>query len=87
MENTLDISVARKRFNTLDRDLDEHAVIYITRHSKLAFAVVNAEYLSTVMETMEVLADPDTLEMLQASIDDIRQGRVFDQDDVERELL
>lgn len=87
MENTLDISEARKKFNTLDQDLDENAIIHITRHGKRAFAIVNTEYLSTVMETMEILADPDALEMLQASMEDIRQGRVFDQDDVERELL
>lgn len=86
-EATLDISEARKKFNTLDRDLQDECVIYITRHNKKAFAVVNADYLSTVMETLEVLADPEALRMLQDSLADIRHGRVFDQDDVERELL
>ena len=86
-EATLDISEARKKFNTLDRDLQDDYVIYITRHNKKAFAVVNVEYLTTVMETLEILADPEAIRMLQDSIADIRHGRVFDQDDVERELL
>lgn len=86
-EATLDISEARKKFNTLDRDLQDDCVIYVTRHNKKAFAVVNVEYLTTVMETLEVLADPEALQLLQDSIADIRAGRVFDQDEVERELL
>ena len=36
---------------------------------------------------LEVLADPEAMQMLQDSLADIRHGRVFDQDDVERELL
>lgn len=83
----MDISEARKKFNTLDRDLQDDCVIYVTRHNKKAFAVVNVEYLTTVMETLEVLADPEALQLLQDSIADIRAGRVFDQDEVERELL
>ena len=83
---TLDISEARKRFNTLDRDLDENAVIYITRHNKNAFAVVNVDYLATIMETMEVLADPDTLKLLEQSINDIREGRLHDHEDIKREF-
>lgn len=83
---TLDISEARKRFNTLDRDLRERPVIYITRHNKSAFAVVDVDYLETIMETMEVLADEEARTLLEKSIDDIRSGRLIDHDDLGREL-
>ena len=84
---TLDISEARKQFNTLDERLRDKPVIVITRHNKDAFAVVDIEYLSTVMETLEILADPESLNMLQDSIADIRAGRLHDHEDVKRELL
>lgn len=85
--DTLDISEARKKFNNLDRDLEERPVIYITRHNKHAFAVVNLEYLETIIETLDVMADPAALDMLKQSLDDIENGRLIDQEDVERDLL
>lgn len=83
---TLDISEARKQFNSLDQRLQQDNVIVITRHSKDAFAIVNLEYLLGVMETLEILADPEALQMLQDSLADIRAGRVHDHEDVEKEL-
>lgn len=87
MSKVLDISEARKRFNTLDREFETGPIIYIKRHGKDVFAVVNTEYLETIMETMEILSDPKAAAMLQASIDDIEHGRLIDQEDIERELL
>lgn len=84
---TLDISQARKQFNTIDRRLHKERLIWITRHQRKAFALIDADYLETVLETMEVLADPEAMEMLRRSIDDIRAGRLHDHDDVNRELL
>jgi antitoxin YefM len=83
---TLDISEARKQLNSIDERLKDERVIYVTRHNKKAFAVVNLDYLQAVMETLEILADPDALKMLQESIEDIRAGRLHDHDDVEKEL-
>lgn len=83
---TLDISEARKQLNSIDEKLKDQRVIYVTRHNKKAFAVVNLEYLSAVMETLEILADPAALQLLQESIEDIKAGRLHDHDDVEKEL-
>ena len=83
---SIDISEARKRFNTLDEDLKSRPVIRITRHNKEAFAVVDIDYLETILETLEVMTDPDALNMLNASIQAIQNGEVFDQEDVEKEL-
>lgn len=84
---TLDISDARKQFNTLDRRLKNERVLYVTRHGNRAFAVVDIDYLSALMETIEILSDPEAFQMLQISLKDIQAGRVFDQEDVENELL
>jgi antitoxin YefM len=85
-ESTLDISEARKQLNSIDERLKDECVIYVTRHNRQVFAVVNLEYLQAVKETLEILADPDALKMLQESISDIREGRLVDHDDVEKEL-
>lgn len=82
----LDISEARKQLNSIDKRLRDERVIYVTRHNREAFALVDLEYLSTVMETIEILNDKEALRMLQESIEDIRAGRVFDHRDVEKEL-
>lgn len=83
---TLDISEARKQLNSIDERLKDERIIYITRHNKRAFAVINLDYLSAVMETIEILNDKEALRMLQESIEDIRAERLHDHDDVEKEL-
>lgn len=82
----MDISEARKKFNTIDEDLKTKPVIRITRHNKQAFAIVDIEYLDTIMETMEVLSDPHAMRMLQASIEEIRRGDLIDHEEVEKDL-
>ena len=86
MTNSLDISEARKRFNTIDRVLKERPVIYITRHNREAFAIIDIDYLETVMETIEVLGDPEAMQMLNESLRAIERGELIDQEDVEKEL-
>jgi antitoxin YefM len=85
--STLDISEARKQFSQLDKRLREDRVIWITRHNKKAFAVVDSDLLQTVLETIEILSDPDALKMLQDSLSDIRAGRLRNHEDVKSELL
>jgi PHD/YefM family antitoxin component YafN of YafNO toxin-antitoxin module len=86
MGKTLEISEARKQLSSLDQRLREDRVIYITRHGDKAFAVVDLDYLSAVLETMEILSDPDALQMLHDSLADIRAGRLHDHNDIEKEL-
>ena len=84
---TLDISEARRQFTKLDERLREDQVIWVTRRNKKAFAVVDTELLETVLETIEILSDPDACKMLQQGLQDIKAGRLYDHEDVKRELL
>jgi PHD/YefM family antitoxin component YafN of YafNO toxin-antitoxin module len=86
MNSTLDISEARKQLNSIDDKLKDQRVIAITRHNKKAFYVVDLEYFSAVLETIEILSDPDAMQMLEKSLADIRAGRVHNHDEVEEEL-
>ncbi len=86
MGSTLDISEARKQFNSLDERLQTDRVIFVTRHNKKAFAVIDLDYLEAVTETIDILADPASMEMLKQSLNDIRAGRLHSHEDVEKEL-
>jgi len=88
METTsLDISEARRQFTRLDDLLRQDQVIWVTRHNKKAFAVVDSELFQTVLETIEIMSDAEACKMLQQGLQDIRAGRLHDHEDVKRELL
>ncbi len=84
--STLDISEARKHFTTLDKRLEDERVIWVTRHNRKAFAVVNMEVMEALLETLEILRDADSLRMLQESLEDIKCGRVHDHKDIKKAM-
>ncbi len=84
---TIDITEARKNFNRLDEQARDGHFIEVTRHGKPVFAVVDTEFLSSLLETIEIMSDKDSYEMFMNSLDDIRHGRLHDHDDVKKELL
>ena len=84
---SLDITEARRQFNKLDERLRDEHVIFITRHNQQAFAVVDIDYLSTVLETIEILSNPESYGMFLQSLEDIKAGRLHDHEDVKRELM
>ena len=83
---TLDISEARKQFSKLDVRLRDDPLIWITKHNKKAFAVVDMELMEAVLETLDILQDPNALAMFQASLADVKAGRMHDHADIEREF-
>ena len=83
---TLDISEARKQFNQIDKLVDVKGFITITRHRKEAFAVVDIDFLTTILETIEIMKDPESHHMFMQSMEDIKNGRLIDHEDVEREF-
>lgn len=85
-EATLDISEARIQFNRLDERLRDEHVVYVTRHNKKMFAVVDLEYLSAALETIEVMSDPELCKQIIDSPEDIKHNRLHDQDDVRKKL-
>ena len=46
----------------------------------------NAELLEAALETLEILADPNTLKMLEESLEDIRNGRLVDHEEIASDL-
>ena len=85
-EATIDISEARRQLNSLDERLTSDPIIFVTRHNKKAFAIVDAECIAAMLETLEIMSDPESYAMFQRSLRDIKEGRLHDHDDVMEEL-
>ena len=83
---TIDISEARKQLNTLDKRLSDEPIIRVTRHNKEVFVVVDTETMQAILETLEIMSDPDSYRKFQQSLVDIREGRLHDHEDIKREL-
>ena len=86
MAGTIDISEARNRWHKLDEKLGEERVLYVTRHRRPAFVVVDPAYMEALVETLDVLSEPDSLDMLERSIRDVRAGRVRSHEELEAEF-
>lgn len=86
MRHTIAISEARGVLNTIDERLASERVIYVMRHGKPVFAIVEPDYLWAILETLAILADPDVCALLRQSQADIDAGRLHDHADVRRDL-
>lgn len=86
---SLSITEARKELLTLpekfkkDKDLKS---IIITKRGKPVFDLVPHGYIETIVETLEIMSDPDQLEALKQSIKDVEEGRLFTTEAVEEKL-
>jgi PHD/YefM family antitoxin component YafN of YafNO toxin-antitoxin module len=84
---SLEISEARKQLPRLNKRLKEERLIWVTKHNKRVFAIVDKEFLDAVLETLEILQDPAGCKMLQQSLADVQSGRVHSHEEIEREMM
>ena len=85
----LTMTEARERLTQLPDELaadPEHKAVAITRYGEPVLAVLPWGLYETLMETLEVLGDPEAMAALRQSIEDIAAGRVQDAEDVFTEL-
>jgi PHD/YefM family antitoxin component YafN of YafNO toxin-antitoxin module len=64
MNHTLEITEARKQLNCIDERLKSDRVIVITKHNKKAFAVVDIQYLASMLQAIEMMSDPEAMRTL-----------------------
>jgi prevent-host-death family protein len=80
----LTISEARKELLHLPEKLarvPERAVT-ITRRGKPVLAVMPWELYESIVETLEVLSEPDLVSALRASIEDVKAGRMVSHEEL-----
>ena len=87
MTKTLPITQARQELTTLveraNRLLDEYVITVNGKPTAVLMSV--AEYESW-KETNEILADPGLMRAIRDGEEDIKKGRVYDWEDVKKEL-
>lgn len=89
-ENDIDylsISEARRRLPSLPDMLREKPeAIAITRREKPVLAVMPWDLYESIIETLDVMGDPELMAALRQGINEVEEGRTFTMEEVEREL-
>jgi prevent-host-death family protein len=75
---TLPPSEVKARLSELvDRVVEEHERIVITRNGRPAAVLVSPDDLESVEETLAVMSDPELMESIREGPRDIEQGNVL----------
>ena len=78
---------ARAMLSQLPEQLSaENRAVALTRHGKPVLAVMPWDLFESIMETMEVMGDAETMDALRESIEDIREGDLIPLEQVKAEL-
>ena len=79
---------AREKLTGLNRELQKNPniVVRITHRGKPAMTLMSAELYDTLVETLDVVSDPTTLDALRRSLRDIESGKVHTLDEVAARL-
>lgn len=76
---------ARNCFADLIKEAEKE-VVQITQHNKPAAAVMSWELYESLLETLEILSDPETLGRLERGEKDAQAGRLADWAEVKTRL-
>ena len=74
--------VKKNLLNILKTMSEDHATITVTKNGKPVSIMMTPDRYETLMETIEILADPEIMKALAASAEDFKQGRVYEDADV-----
>ena len=75
MMQKITITEARKKFMTLPDLTDKDQILAVTRRNKEVLAVMSWELYEGLLETLEVLSDPELMQHVRAAIEDVKAGR------------
>ncbi|HAM55170.1 MAG: hypothetical protein A2X51_09690 [Candidatus Rokubacteria bacterium GWC2_70_24] len=80
----LTISEARKGFLALPEKLarEPERAVTITRRGQPVLAVLPWEFYESIVETLDVLSEPELVAALRESIEDIERGRLLNHEEV-----
>ena len=85
--NVLPISVARAKLPQLVEDASSLArKTYISVKGQVKAVLMDVNELESMEATMEILSDPKTMEAIRQGEKDIKAGRVYDWEDVKKDL-
>ena len=82
----LTITEARNKFMKLPDESTGNQIIAVTRRNKEVMAVMSWELYEGLMETIEILADPELMGNLKRGLQDLRSGKTYTVDDTRKRL-
>ena len=68
------ITEARNKFIKLPDQAAKDQILAVTRRNKEVMAVMSWELYEGLLETIEVLSDPELIQHLRTAIDDVNAG-------------
>ena len=71
------ITEARNRFMQLPDQTAGDQVLAITRRNKEVMAVMSWELYEGLLETLEILSDPELMNNLKRGLDDLQAGKTL----------
>jgi PHD/YefM family antitoxin component YafN of YafNO toxin-antitoxin module len=82
------LMAARAKLTGLNRELRRRprTVVSITHRGKPSMTLMSSELYDTLVETLEVMANPIAVDALRKSLSDIEAGRVHTLDEVAARL-
>ena len=84
----MSIAKARAMMSQLPEILsNENQAMAVTRRGKPVMAMMSWDLFQSIMETMDIMGDPDLMAALRRSIEDIRADRLIPLEQVKSELL
>jgi antitoxin YefM len=87
MLKDIPITTARHALTSLPERLEKDpSAVAITRRGKPVLAVLPWEMYEALLETLEVLGDPDLMEALRCSLEEIESGQTIAWEDAKRTL-
>jgi antitoxin YefM len=89
MTRTLSIAEARERLTRLPEEFAAHpdeGALSVTRRGEPVLAVLPWETYEALIETMEIMGDPDLWADLRAAAQDLASGKTVSLDDLEAQL-
>jgi prevent-host-death family protein len=88
MQKVLSIVEARSRLTQLPEDLeqDNGNAVTITRRGKPVLAVMSYDLYDSILETLEVMSDPELMALLRQSIQEADDGKLLEWETVKQEM-
>ena len=84
---TIPLSDARARLSELvDEAVRTHERVDITRNGRRAAVLLSADDFDSLMETLDILCDPEAMRDIEEGRRDIREGRVYTLEEVTAEM-
>ena len=85
---TLPLADVRARFSALVEEAEKtHERIDVTRNGRRAAVLLGADDFDSLMETLEILSDPQAMRDIREADEQFAQGEYYGQDDVREAMI